>query len=249
MPLLKALAAQVLAGLVVFGGGRTLAADIGFQAPMAALLAGQGLLAAILGHFFGLRRWWAPIHILLPAAVAVALAWRFPAWVFLIAFLALLGIFWNSARGGVPLYLSNRKTKEALAGLLPAEAGFCFADLGCGLGGPVIGLSSARPEGRYTGFETAPLLFAAAWLRLRLGGADNAEIRFADIWSLDLGDFDVVYCFLSPLPMPALHEKARREMRPGSLLISNSFDVPGHPADETVTVEDRRQTRLHLWRM
>ena len=48
--------------------------------------------------------------------------------------------------------------------------------------------------------------------------------------------------------MPDLFGKAKHEMKSGSLLISNTFDVPGHRADETVDVADRRQTRLYLWR-
>ncbi|MDA1091472.1 MAG: class I SAM-dependent methyltransferase [Proteobacteria bacterium] len=248
-PIIKALVAQALAALVVFGGGRMFASAIGINAPMAGLLAAQGMMAAIFGFLFRLPLWWLPIHLLLPPAVAVTLAWKLPAWVFPAAFVALLGVFWNSMRGGVPLYLSNLSTKTALARLLPEKGGFRFADLGCGLGGPVLTLSRVRPEGRFTGFETAPLLFAIAWLRQRFRGQGNGEIRRTDFWSVDLSDFDFVYCFLSPVPMPALYEKARREMRPGSLLISNSFEVPGHPADEIVSVEDRRQTKLHLWKM
>ena len=137
----------------------------------------------------------------------------------LAVFLVLVGVFWNSARSGVPLYLSNRKTKQVLAGLLPEKDGIRFADLGCGFGGPVLALSQARPESHFTGVETAPLLFAVAWLRRRLLGVANADIQFADYRKLDLGPFDCVYCFLSPVPMPDLYEKARREMRPGSLLI------------------------------
>ena len=48
--------------------------------------------------------------------------------------------------------------------------------------------------------------------------------------------------------MPDLFGKAKHEMKSGSLLISNTFDVPGHRADETVEVADRRRTRLYLWR-
>jgi len=249
MPLLTALGAQAAAALLVFGGTYGLSGFMDFRPPLIGLLALQGILAAGLGHFFGLAPWWAPVQLALLPAVALALTLRIPAWIFLAVFLGLLGVFWNSARGGVPLYLSNRKTKDVLAGLLPAEGGFRFADLGCGLGGPVLALSRARPEGHFTGIETAPLLFAFAWLRRRVTGAPNADIQFADFRTLDLGSFDFVYCFLSPVPMPGLYDKALREMRPGSLLISNSFDVPGHPADETVAVGDGRETRLHLWRM
>ena len=249
MPLVTALGAQAVAGVVVFGGSYALWGGADFLSPLIGLLALQGLLAAALSHLLGLAPWWVPIQLALPASLAAVLAWRVPAWVFLAFFMVLVGVFWNSARSGVPLYLSNRKTKQALAGLLPAKDGFRFADLGCGFGGPVLALSRTRPEGHFTGVETAPLLFAAAWLRRRLLGVSNADILFADYRKLDLGPFDCVYCFLSPVPMPDLYEKARREMRPGSLLISNSFIVPGKPADETVDVGDGRKTRLHLWRM
>ena len=249
MPLVTALGAQAVAGVVVFGGGYALSGFTDFSPPLIGKLALQGLLAAALSHFSGLAPWWIPIQLALPVSIAAALAWRLPAWVFLAVFLVLVGVFWNSARSGVPLYLSNRKTKQALANLLPVKNEFKFADLGCGFAGPVLALSRARPEGLFTGVETAPLLFAAAWLRRRLLGIPNADILFADYRELDLGPFDFVYCFLSPVPMPDLYEKARREMRPGSVLISNSFVVPGQPADEILEVEDGRKTRLHLWRM
>lgn len=248
-PILKALAAQGLAWVVMFRGVKMFASALGLDIPMAVLLVGQGGFAALFGHIFGLRRWWLPIQLLFPPVTALALYWRLPDWVFLAAFVLLLGTYWNSVRGGVPLYLSNSKTKEDLAGLLPEKEGFRFADLGCGLGGPVLELSRLCPKGRYTGYETAPLIFTAAWFRHRLFGADNVEIRYIDFWTVDLADFDVVYCFLSPAPMPELFDKAQREMRPGSLLISNSFEVPDHPADEIMTVDDHRQTKLHLWRM
>ncbi len=58
-----------------------------------------------------------------------------------------------------------------------------------------------------------------------------------------------MYAFLSPVPMPAVWAKAIAEMRPGSLLVSNSFEVPGHEADAVIEVGDRRGTRLFLYRM
>jgi len=249
MPLAVALAAQVIAGIVVFGGALVVIQATSWQSPLIVLLALHGLVAAEIGRRFGLAKWWPPIQLIFPFAVAGALAWHVPGWVYLGLFLGLAAVFWNSARGGVPLYLTNTGTKVAVAKLLPTEQDFHFLDLGCGLGGPVMVLSGQRPDGHFTGIESASALFLAAWLRSRIAGNVNAKIQFGDFWSRDLGVFDVVYCFLSPVPMPALLEKARKEMKPSSLLISNSFEVPGSPADEIVDVDDGRQTKLHLWRM
>jgi hypothetical protein len=49
--------------------------------------------------------------------------------------------------------------------------------------------------------------------------------------------------------MPRLWEKARAEMRPGSLLVSSSFPVPDTPPEQVVEVADRRGTRLYCYRM
>ena len=252
-PLVIALGCQLAAGGVVFAGGEAVAWAVDFRPPLAALLALQGIGAALLGWRFGLAWWWAPIQLLAPAAMALALdlAWaaRLPAWIFLAAFVLLLAVFWNSAGDRVPLYLTNRKTRAALAGLLPDRPGLVIADLGSGLGGVGAELARRRPTACVDAIESAPLPFALGWLRHRLAGPANLRPRYGDLWAADLGAYDLVYCFLSPAPMPALYAKARAEMRPGSLLVSNSFAVPGEPADRVVEVDDRRGTRLHVWRM
>ncbi|MCH7937526.1 MAG: hypothetical protein IH994_10635 [Proteobacteria bacterium] len=311
MPLLTALAAQLAAGAVVFGAAFALTAGVELRPPLMALLALQGIGAAVLGTRFGLAQWWISIQLVLPSALAVAWLWQVPGWIFLVLFGLLVLVFWNSALGGVPLYLSNPQARAALAALLPQEAGsgetatgtkqeapgeavrpgvspeknireavrpgvspennireavrpgvspennireavrpgVRFADLGCGLGGPVLDLARRRPDGNFTGIESAPLPFALAWLRLRFAGLANVKVLFGDYRSHGLGEYDVVYAFLSPVPMPDLFDKAKHEMKSGSLLISNTFDVPGHPADETVEVADRRRTSLYLWRL
>jgi len=247
-PLVAALAAQALAAAMVFGGAVALNAGAEVRVPLIALLAVQGVAAAHLGRRFGLATWWAPIHMVLPFAVAAALLWRLPPWAFLAAFVFLLLFYWNSV-SGVPLYLTNRETRATLAGLLPEQGGFRFVDLGSGFGGPLIDLAGRRPDGIFEGIESAPMPYAVTRLRLMLQRRPNATVRYGDFWKLDLTPYDVVYCFLSPVPMRKLFDKAKREMRPGSLLVSNTFTVPDRPAGDIRAVPDRRQTMLHLWRM
>jgi hypothetical protein len=49
--------------------------------------------------------------------------------------------------------------------------------------------------------------------------------------------------------MARLWEKAKAEMKPGSLFISNSFAVPGIPPHETVELNDLSHARLYIWRL
>jgi len=82
-----------------------------------------------------------------------------------------------------------------------------------------------------------------------MAGLGNCEWRWGDLWRTELSAYDVVYAFLSPVPMAALWEKAQREMRPGTLFISNSFAVPDVAAEQVIEVDDARQTRLFCYRL
>jgi SAM-dependent methyltransferase len=166
-----------------------------------------------------------------------------PGW-FLAAFVLLLLVFWRTDKSRVPLYLTNRATAEALLKLLPASP--CrILDLGCGDGGLLRRLATARPDCSFTGIEHAPLTWLVA--RLRNIRQANATIRRGDLWQEPLGDYTVVYAFLSPAPMLELWSKARAEMTPDALLVSNSFAVPGIEPTDTMAVSDRRNTRLFLY--
>ena len=100
----------------------------------------------------------------------------------------------------------------------------------------------------FVGIESAPLPFALAWLRRLLTSTRNLELKYGDFWKEDLSTYDVAYAFLSPEPMPRLFEKAKADMKAETQLISNSFVVPDHPANEIVSVDDSRETKLHIWK-
>ncbi len=208
----------------------------------------QGAFAALTGQLLRLPRWWLPINLLLPLAVALTLTLQLPSWIYLIGFLFLLLLQWNSNSERVPLYLSNRKTWQALEHLLP-EHDIRFIDLGSGLGGTLFHLAKRHPHGKFVGVESAPLPYAIARIRLAFSRLKNVELRYGNFWNINLAPYNILYAFLSPVPMQRLFGKAREEMKEGSLFISNSFTVSDHPAERIHQVDDRRKTQLHCWQI
>ncbi|MDH5586413.1 MAG: hypothetical protein OEZ05_07260, partial [Nitrospirota bacterium] len=75
------------------------------------------------------------------------------------------------------------------------------------------------------------------------------SIQWGDFWKDDLAQYDVVYAYLSPVPMQRLWEKARQEMQPGSLLISNSFIIPGVLPEKSIQLNDFPGSTLYMWRI
>ncbi|WP_340666192.1 class I SAM-dependent methyltransferase [Rhodocyclus gracilis] len=189
--------------------------------------------------------WWKLIHL-----AFVPLAWLgsqvplAPGWFFCI-FLLLLLIYRGTLTGQAPLFLSNEATALALAEITADRPNMRFVDLGAGLGSVILPLARVRPDARLTGVENAPLVWAIG--RLRTWGKPRCRWQWGDLRQADLRQSDVVYAFLSPLPMPDLWKKVCAEMPAGSLFISNSFAVPDVPATTVVEVGDRRQTRLYCY--
>ncbi len=244
MAALKALAAQLLAWLLVAAGCIALGRPL---APSLLLVALQGALAASIGILLKSERWWIAIHLAFSPALFAALRLDLPPAFPLAVLAGLTFVFWTTFRGEVPLFLSSRATADALLPLLPQHAGLQVVDLGAGTGGLLRRLAQARPDARFTGIEHAPLPYLAA--RLNARGLGNLVIERNDLWRRPLADQDVVFAFLSPRVMPRLREKARAEMRPGSLLVSSSFPVPDTPPEQVVEVADWRGTRLYCYRM
>lgn len=240
MPALKALIAQVL------GWGLALGAIAAGLLPPGHpwwLAGSQALAAAGAAHLLGCARWWLAIHLafapLLLLASRLGLA---PGW-YLGAFGVLLLFYWSSFRTQVPLYLSNRRTVAAIAGLVPENRAWQILDLGSGTGSLLRPLAALRPEARCVGLESAP---GPAWIARLLGRRlPNLSLRRADFWQHDWRGYDLIYAFLSPVPMPRVGEKAIAELRPEALLVSNSFPIPGLEPDFVLDLDDRRRTRLY----
>lgn len=207
-----------------------------------------GVLAAAFSHLAKQARWWLPIQLLFIPALAITLDTDIPPYVFLLAFLLMLLLYWSTFRTQVPLYLSSNKVWQALETQLPVDRPFSFVDLGSGMGGVLTHLSRTHPQGRFHGVETAPLPFAWSWLRIKLGGYRNCRVYWRSLWDCDLAQYDVAFAYLSPVPMAALWEKVQNEMRPDSLFISNTFAVDDHPPQKILRTDDLHHSELYVWR-
>ena len=249
----RALLAHVPALLLAFLLWRYLPALIEPPYPVWAFWVLEGVLAGLFAVALRCAPWWWGINAVFPVTLLLAVGWMAALdvsslWMGLI-FIALLLVFWNARGERVPLYLTNTTTHAALQAILDREPGENrrVADLGSGLGGALRALAYAPRVHEAVGVETAPL----PWLisALRFMREPKIHIRRISLWSHRLTDFDVVYAFLSPEPMPKLWAKLVREAKKPMLLISNSFPVPDVEPDEVIELDDARQTELFLYRL
>jgi len=127
-------------------------------------------------------------------------------------------------RGAMFVGTSRRRIRAVVEALeLPSTAR--VVDLGCG-DGRFLRAVWRRYRVRAVGYEINPLAwFLARTLNFLFGVP--AEVRLGDFLKADLSDYDLIFCYLFPDVMPQVAEKIRREARPGTLVVSANFPLPG----------------------
>lgn len=248
VPVLRAFFIQAITLVFLFFALHALWRVGGIQLNLLQAALAQGALAAALS-FRRLPSWWLPIQAALPLSLAATDMLQLPAWLFLIAFLSLLVLYWTTFQTRVPYYPSSPAAWDKVQGLLPLRSVHAI-DIGSGFGGLMLDSAKKRPDCLFTGVELAPLPWLVSVIRAQLADArgEAAPVFLRrDYRSLNLADYDVVFAYLSPAAMPALWKQARTQMRASTMLLSYEFEVPGVAADFCVDVEGGR--RLFGWRL
>jgi len=132
--------------------------------------------------------------------------------------------------------------------LASVSAGDVVYDLGSGDGRIVI--AAARDRGaRGVGFEIDPALVAESDDKARrLGLADRVSFLQQDLFEADLRPATVVTLYLSPDLNRKLRPKLLSELRPGSRIVSHSFDMGDWVPARTLQVSSNEGSHtLYLW--
>lgn len=205
-----------------------------------------GMLSAMLGFVMGLAWWWFPINLLFLPAMLLVHQMQWPAEAYL-GMLALLLLFnWGVIFTRVPLYLSRRAVWKEVEDLLPSDEPYKLLDIGSGLGGMLLHLDKARPMGRHEGVEISPAPWLISKIRAFMQGA-TVRFRRKDYRRMDLSAYDVVFAFLSPVVMQEVLHKASQEMRPGTLVLSLAFPLPGIEHDFVIQTGEGERNKLYGW--
>ncbi|MCI4349602.1 MAG: SAM-dependent methyltransferase [Thermoplasmata archaeon] len=121
-----------------------------------------------------------------------------------------------------------------LARVAPSDR---VVDLGAGTGAIVF--RAARERGaRVLGVEVEPIRFVILALRRRWGGPrDRVDLQWGNLFGTELGDADVVTCFLWPGAMARLGPVFEAKLRLGTRIVSHWHAIPGWIPEKVDRVE------------
>jgi SAM-dependent methyltransferase len=133
------------------------------------------------------------------------------------------------------LYVSTSRAKiAAFINAVPMKADQTLVDLGCG-DGRVLREAQKRYGVRTIGYEINPLAYLKA--RLFSFGPNKIKIRHENFWEVDLSGADIVFCYLYPDVMEKLAAKLAAGLKPGAIVVSSNFSLPGFVPSKVLRLE------------
>ncbi len=152
----------------------------------------------------------------------------------------------------VPYVPTTEEAVKAMLKLADVKKTDVVYDLGCGDGRIVI--AAAKDFGAHgVGIDINPVRIGEAKENARKAGVERL-VRFEenDLFQADIHEASVVTIFLLSEINLKLRPKLLRELRPGTRLVSNTFDMGDWKPDKQATVgeeyqEDFLSHRLFLW--
>jgi SAM-dependent methyltransferase len=139
---------------------------------------------------------------------------------------------------------TRQAVADAMLALAAVTSDDVVYDLGSGDGRIVI-MAAQKYGARGVGIEIDPKLVALSQQLAREGGvADKVRFVEADMFSADISAATVVMLYLSTTINAELEPKLRRELRPGSRIVSQQFPIGRWAPDQTRSASGQD---LFLW--
>lgn len=161
----------------------------------------------------------------------------------LLTFLTISIVYFSIKTGISPMPTSSA-AKQAILAALPLSLEGKIYELGAGFGTLLVPLIKKYPRCELIGYELSPF---PAWIaRLRVW--KRAKVMRKDFYHASLSDARLIYCYLFPKAMEKLKEKFEKELGSETIIITNSFRIPGWIAEETISVDDLFKTTIYVYK-
>lgn len=148
-------------------------------------------------------------------------------------------------KSAAPYFPSSSETVRIALRAAKLKPGETFYDLGAGTGQAVV-IAQKEFGAHAVGSEISLLPYLVAKLRIFFTRS-KARMIFENLFTQDIHDADVVFCFLAERVLGRVADKLKRELKPGARVASYAFTLPGMTPYDTIPVHGK--WKLYLYRI
>lgn len=149
---------------------------------------------------------------------------------------------------GISPVPSSRGALDVMIGALPADTIGAIYELGAGWGALAFPLALEFPQCEVFAYELSPFPWFFMTIRARLSGRANLTIRRGDIHTLPIKDASAVFMYLHSECVEKLKPRFENELAVGTLVVSNTFEVPDWVPHHTHELDDTMCPQVLVYR-
>jgi hypothetical protein len=156
-------------------------------------------------------------------------------------------IYWTIKNGISPMPTSSKVAKILLT-TLPENLNGTVYELGAGWGTLAFPLAKKYPLNTIKAYENSLIPYLYCCLRLILFPQPNLTFHHSDFFTTHLNEASLIVCYLYPGAMQKLKSKFEQESRSGTLLVTNTFSIPGLKPINVTDINDCYHTKIFLYK-
>jgi hypothetical protein len=99
------------------------------------------------------------------------------------------------------------------------------------------------------GYELSIIPYFWAQLKALFYGRGRIKIYPKDFFRADIRDADIVYIYLVPSVLGRVAQKLKRELRPGTIVLSKGSPLPELKYCNKISLDDKRNYLLYIYKM
>ncbi|MEE2785834.1 MAG: class I SAM-dependent methyltransferase [Myxococcota bacterium] len=156
-------------------------------------------------------------------------------------------IVWGTIRTGISPMPSSRRAMDAMLALAPEQVSGSVYELGSGWGLLAIKLAQRYPDAKVIGIEFSWAPYLVSKCVGYLMGGKNLTFQRADFRDVPLSSPALVVCYLYPEGMAQLSPILAGKLPSGSMVISNTFRLPGWTPHAVTELPDLYRTQIYRY--
>jgi hypothetical protein len=161
----------------------------------------------------------------------------------------ILLVFWLNemvnvfVKGNAPYVRTSKKLISKILKEIEFKDNSLIYELGCGDGRLIRSLVKKNKKLRIIGFEYFVVPYLIGQI-VNLFSANKAKIKLQDFFKVDLSDADYVFCYLIDTEQKRLEKKLEQELKPGAIVISNTFEFKNWQPIEIIQIDKAKKSGL-----
>jgi precorrin-6B methylase 2 len=132
---------------------------------------------------------------------------------------------WGMFFYGAPLVSTSKKVTKKMIELSGIHQRDIVYDLGCGTGSILFEVMKSTSGAYCRGYDLVKPAILFAQIKNTLLKT-NIDFQSKDLFTVDLSDADVIFCYLLPEAMKRIYTEKWEELKPGCRIVSNGFQLP-----------------------